>query len=513
MKRLCLFVLMLLGFSGPALAVSNTLEVPAVPAEGAQYPLALDSAAGDDAGTRFLSVGADIFQSVVDSANGIKNNLESTWFSWSYNRGIGTIPDTCPGGYDNVLGVCAQQCPDGYSAALGACWQDCPSGFTDMGAFCTNWSNFKSVGKDTFAQSLTSTSCASGMVNEAGLCYEPCADTFDGVGPLCIGQFDGSAGEALLNQQVAEQHAAAESNASTGGIQLTGGQAPKLRTSVIFTPIMCSLDALDGAFGILPDPASLGAKAVDAAGDAVIGAISDAIPGGGASFIPSVADTVLFDFTADAHCADDGVVATAGLTMEPSVTVQVSTRMFDPVLHNMSGVDLGIMQVSLYELIPFRIYGTVGTTLGATTELTSVIDRSLPKLLVDGKQYATQTQLAVDPSMDLWLSTEAYIRVTSLFSFIPDLLQLGAEFRLHVLDVVLPYRVDEGLRGNESGYELYRQENLASDLSSGHGYVDTFLRVLGIETNAFGDDADISWTGHQQHDELMSSETTTPVSI
>ncbi|WP_430460314.1 hypothetical protein ACQUQU_13960 [Thalassolituus sp. LLYu03] len=515
MKRVYLFIALLLGFGMHASASVSTLDVDAVPADGAQYPLALEATTGEDDGTRFLALGADVFQSVVDSANGLKTNLESTWFQWSYNRGIGTIPASCDNGYDNVLGICYQQCPQGYDTVAGVCWSQCPSGYTDMGATCTNWSKLKTVGKDSFLQARASTQCASGMVNEAGLCYEPCADTFTGVGPLCIGQFDGSSGEALLAQQLDAQHEAASAGAASGGIALSADEAPKLRTHVIFTPIMCSLDALDGAFGVLPDPARLGAMAVDAAGDAVLGAISDAIPAssGGVSYLPSLADTVLFDFSADAHCADDGVVATAGLSMDPSVTVKVSTRMFDPALHNLAGVDLGIMQVSVYELIPFRIYGTVGTTFSANTELTSEIDRTLPKLLVEGQQYATRTRLSTEPAMDLWLSSEAYIRITSLFSFIPDLLQLGAEFKLHVLDVAMPYVVEEGLRGNEGGFELYRQEQLNSELSSGHGYVDTFLRVFGIETNAFGDDADIEWSGYEQQDELLNSETVTPLSI
>lgn len=515
MKSLWLMAVVLLVSVLPVQADTQTLNIEAAPEQGAIYPLALDAATGSNDGAAFLSLGADILQSVVDSANALKTSLDSTWFQWSYNRGIGTIPNTCASGYDAVLGLCAQQCPQGYSAALGACWQNCPAGYTDMGGFCTNWKNFKSVGKQTFSQHITAMSCPSGKVNEAGLCYDPCADSFNGVGPLCIGRFDGSNGQTLLQQQLAQQHDAAQAQQNTGGIHLTGDAAPQLRTSVIFTPIMCSLDAIDGAFGILPDPASIGALAVDAIGDAVIGEISSAVPVGGASFIPSVADTVLFDFSADARCADDGVLATASLMMKPSVTVKVSTSLFDPALHNLAGVDLGIMKVSVYELIPFRIYGTVGTTLSAETELSSVIDRSLPPLLVDGVQHSTSTALSVTPEMDLWLSSQAYIRITSLFSFIPDLLQLGAEFKLHVLDVKMPYEITEGVRVSDthSGYELFRAEQLNSELSSGHGYVDTFLRVFGIETNAFGDEADIHWTGHQQSDELMNRASATPLAI
>jgi hypothetical protein len=64
---------------------------------------------------------------------------------------------------------------------------------------------------------------------------------------------------------------------------------------------------------------------------------------------------------------DDGQVAQARLTFEPSITVQVQTKLFDTALHNLSGVDMGIMGVSIYELIPFRIYGTIGATMSVPT--------------------------------------------------------------------------------------------------------------------------------------------------
>ena len=104
-----------------------------------------------------------------------------------------------------------------------------------------------------------------------------------------------------------------------------------------------------------------------------------------------MANTVLFDFSADARCEDNSQVSKASLAMNPSVTVKVSTSLFDPVLHNLSGVDLGIMRVSIYELIPFRIYGTVGTTVSAPLALESQIDRSLPALVVENQQYATRS--------------------------------------------------------------------------------------------------------------------------
>lgn len=489
------------------------IAVPANPDQGSLFPITVEAQASEEAGNKILSFGADIWQSVVQAADSVKTELNDSWFKWSYNRGVGTIPNQCPAGFENKAGSCVQSCPADTTDVGGVCWQSCPDGFSDSGAVCTSWKTFKSVAKQSFVAERTGTVCATGMQNEAGLCYEPCADTFTGVGPFCFGQMNKAADKERVLEQVAAQHETAADNAPAGGIALAANDAPQLRTHVIFTPIMCAMDGIDGALGILPDPMSLGGMAVDAAGDGIVGAIANAVDQGGVSFIPTIANTVLFDFTADARCEDDGVVSKASLALNPSVTVKVSTSLFDPVLHNLAGVDLGIMQLSLYELIPFRIYGTVGTTIGAPISLDSEIDRTLPALIVDNQQFATRSAFNAAPSADFWLSTDAQIRVTSFLSFIPDLLQVGAEFKLHVLENVMPYRLEEGLRASNVGYELYRQESLKNELKAGHGYVHSYLRVLGINLDVLGDKASIDWEGHSQEDSLLNNETATPIAI
>jgi hypothetical protein len=73
--------------------------------------------------------------------------------------------------------------------------------------------------------------------------------------------------------------------------------------------------------------------------------------------------------------------------------------------------------------------------------------------------------------------------------------------------------MEEGLRANAVGYEIYREESLVSDLSAGSGSVDSFLRILGIETNIFGDAGDITWDGYQRFDELIYNESSTNVTL
>lgn len=466
--------------------------------DGAIYPVEVAAVGGESDGNQFLSVIGTIKEKVDTSIEKIERPFEE----WAYNRGVGLIPDICPSGYSENAGLCAKDCPTGYDSVAGVCWQQCPEGYSDTGAFCTKWQWWpETITKTSWVQERVVMECPQGQVKEAGLCYQPCADTFNGVGPMCFGQF-GAGMADRIRSQAGEQHATALANAGQGGIVIPRGQTPTLKTDMSFAPVVCGLDAVEGFADIpVPDAANLGALAVDGAGDAIVGAVSGQVGDENkAWFVPTLSDTVLFDFAAELSCDDNGTVATAGLMMKPSITVKASTRTFDPALHALAGVDLGVMTVSVYELIPFRVYGTVGTTMSAQTTLESVVDRDQPPVIIDGQQHANTTNLEVIPRMELWLSSTAYVRITSILNFIPDLLQIGAEFKLWVMDLAMPYRLSEGVRPSaEGGFETYKSESLERELSSGQGYVNTFLKVLGIDINAFGDDADIHWEGAEDN--------------
>lgn len=499
----------LMMMASQAWSSTGSVDVAANPDAGAVNPLNVQALSGNAEGNKFLSFTANILDTVKDKIDGTVKDVTAPYQEWSYSRGIGTIPNTCPTGYSPNAGLCAQDCPAGYDSVAGVCWQQCPAGYSDGGALCTLWKWWpETIAKKSWIQPRILMECPAGKQNEAGLCYEPCADTFTGVGALCFGQFGGLADQQRIREQAAEQHAAI---ANSGGIVIPEGQTPKLKVDMSFMPIVCGLDAIEGAFGLpIPDPTNLGAMGVDAAGDAIIGAISDQTKPS-AWFVPSLSETVLFDFSAEATCEDDGVVAKAGMNFKPSVTVKASTRMFDPALHALAGVDLGVMQISIYELIPFRIYGTAGTTIGADTTLSATVDRTLPPVLIDGRQHATTTSLDVTPEMDVWLSSEAYLRITSFLSFIPDLLQVGAEFKLWVMELAMPYSIEEGVRAGAEGNEVFNAESLSVEVSSGRGFVNTFLRVLGIDIDAFGDDADVSWQGVSTQDVLFDREIAQPI--
>ena len=497
------FSYLILMASSTAFSKTSSISLAGDADAGAINPVEVHSISGEAEGNKFLSFTANILGTIEDKITGTVTDVSAPFEEWSYSRGIGTIPDACQTGFSPNAGLCAQDCPAGFDSVAGVCWQQCPPGYSDTGAFCTLWKWWpKTMTKKSWVQPRTLMSCANDMNKEAGLCYEPCAETFTGIGPLCFGQFGGFAEQQRILDQASSQQAAALAASSQGGIVIGENKNPKLKTDMSFTPIVCGLDAIEGAFGLpVPDPVNIGGSIVNAVGDGSVDAISDSIAkdANNAWFVPSLSQTVLLDFSAQASCDDDGTVATAALNFNPSVTVQASTRMFDTALHSLTGVDLGIMQVSLYELIPFRIYGTVGTTLGADTTISSTVDRSLPPIIIDGRQHAHVTSLNVIPSMDLWLSSEAYLRITSFLSFIPDLLQLGAEFQLWVMELAMPYSLEEGVRTINGINEIYKTESLQTDIESGRGVVNTFLKVLGFDINAFGDDADVHWDGVTYH--------------
>lgn len=511
------FIFFIIMVSHAAWANTGRASLPGDVASGAIHPITVQAISGESEGNKFLSLTANIFDTIENTISTTVTNVTAPFEEWSYSRGIGHLPSSCSTGYSASAGMCAQDCPAGFDSVAGVCWQQCPEGYSNGGAFCTQWGWLpQTITKQSWVQPRVGMRCEADMQNEAGLCYQPCAETFTGVGPLCFGQFGGVAEQHQILDQAQSQQAAAMAASSQGGIIIGDHQVPKLKTDMSFTPIVCGLDAVDGAFGLpIPDPISIGGSIVNAAGDGIVGAVSDSIAQEthSAWFIPSLSQTVLFDFSAATHCEDDGTIAKASLNFKPSITVQASTRMFDTALHSLSGVDVGIMQVSLYELIPFRIYGTVGTTLGTDTTLSSIVDRTQPPVIINGRQHANATHLKVTPSMDFWLSSQAYIRITSFLSFIPDLLQVGAEFKLWVMELVMPYSLEEGIHTVAGVSEIYKNESLQTNIKAGRGFVNTFLKVLGFDVNAFGDEADIHWQGTRHHSINFSTTESTPISM
>lgn len=151
-------------------------------------------------------------------------------FCWkgSYGRGVGSVPDSCPGKQQDA-GLCYPWCASGYFGVGPVCWQQCPAGYTDDGAFCRRDAHIFGANNSqcpwydtcgvTFARGCSK--CPAGYITDgctcrrdahifakssygrgagapmqcngaleydAGLCYNHCQAEYDGVGPVCWGQ-------------------------------------------------------------------------------------------------------------------------------------------------------------------------------------------------------------------------------------------------------------------------------------------------------------------------------------
>uniref|UniRef100_A0AC34FP00 Uncharacterized protein n=1 Tax=Panagrolaimus sp. ES5 TaxID=591445 RepID=A0AC34FP00_9BILA len=101
----------------------------------------------------------------------------------SYGRGAGYISDDrCQGHSDTGCEkwglLWYPKCKYGFhNVACCVCSPDCPAGFTDSGVTCTKDSYGRGAGKPL--------KCASGLVEDDALCYKACADSYNGVGPVC----------------------------------------------------------------------------------------------------------------------------------------------------------------------------------------------------------------------------------------------------------------------------------------------------------------------------------------
>ena len=70
------------------------------------------------------------------------------------------------------------RCPKNYHAVGTNCSPDCPRNMEDVGNSCH---------KDIRQRDSEAFVCGPGEVNEGGLCYRACPETFTGLGPTCFG--------------------------------------------------------------------------------------------------------------------------------------------------------------------------------------------------------------------------------------------------------------------------------------------------------------------------------------
>lgn len=420
-----------------------------------------------DGGGRYISQQATILPKTTTTSSNSDEIFTFASKEWTYTRGVGVVPSECKVGYEPV------------------------------GLLC------KKTGASFFSKQIPK-ECADGMVNSHGLCYKPCADEFKGFGPFCTGNLTALNPEDL-DGELAAQHAEAMKKFTQPGIKLKEGEVPRIKTDLAFGPVVCKLAP---AFNV-------GNKLFGEASSALIGKLGEAITadlnlditnssGDTIWSVPSLNEFVAYDLSAKPTCTDETDKYVASLDIDNSVTVKASTQIFDSLFDNLGGVDAGIAKVSIYELIPFRVYGSSGVTLGTNINVESTILKNAEPFLIKGVPHAHQTKLDVTPSINYWLGLDAFVRITSIVSAIPDILQVGGDIDLDIMKWQLPYSLKEGVTYESGERKLFLDESLDSTFSAGHGQAKPFLKVLGQEIDVFKASDTTTWEGYEESKNLMT---------
>lgn len=155
------------------------------PGGGFDEPGFASSGTSDDS----TSEGAEIpggIEELERSPDGALNELPA-----AYGRGAGTPPHYgCTPDQEQSGLLCYPPCAPEYYGLGPICWQRCGPGYSDMGAYCINygvfgWPSHWKLSHSRGAGSPLVSTCDAGLEYDAGLCYPPCADCYDGVGPVC----------------------------------------------------------------------------------------------------------------------------------------------------------------------------------------------------------------------------------------------------------------------------------------------------------------------------------------
>lgn len=453
--------------SSNALAVSTSASYPDTGKLAHSTPVTTTTfSTSFTGGGRYISQQANILPKTTQPAKTSTEAFELANKKWTYTRGVGTMP----------------VCKEGYERA---------------GFLC------KVEGASFFSKQIPM-ECPDGKVKDAGLCYKPCADSFKGYGPFCSGNLAALKPQDL-SEDVAKQHAAALSKFNQPGIKFKETEIPRIKTDTSFGPTICKLAP---AFEV-------GNKVFDEASSFLIGKIGKAIKGDADLSIknssgdtlwsvPSLNKFVAYDLSAKPTCTEEADKYVAKLDIDNSVTVKASTKMFDSLFDNLGGVDAGIAKVSIYELIPFRVYGSTGVTLGANYNVESTTLKDKPPFLVNNVPHAHQTALNVTPSLNLWLGLDGYVRITSIIKALPDVVQVGGDVDLDVVKWQLPYALKEGVTYADGTRKLFIDETLDSTFSAGSGQAKPFLKVFGQKIKVFKETDTKKWTGHQETENLLT---------
>lgn len=453
-----IFVLALC-FSGSAFAVTESAFSPVSDNGSPAYPVSNSVLKNKDAqGSTSLSIRSDVKRRPENADQPVYSKFS---MAWSYGRGVGVIPNTCPEGYKNEFWGCKK------------------------------------------GSELKPKICPAGSEKQAGLCYKRCATKFKGVGPMCHGYL-ADLDVSEVSEQVKSQYNDALANAKQPGIALMKDKMPRLKTDIKFNAVVCSKKKIINLIGNkkLPNFVNKNWKKI---ADKIAGKKEiKGSDGKTAWVVPGLSDVVLLDLAFKATCSEDEESSKANINVDSAVTVKLSTKVFDTAFHNLGGVSIGIAKVSIYELIPFRIYGSVSSKIGTKLDYTSIIYKNMKPAMFENTPHAHRTVLDIKPQLNLMLGSQAYLRLPSFTSALPDLMQVGANTHLAVVDFKVPYYLEEGI--NKTGSKLELKESLHSQVISGSGYMKPFFKLLGRSIKVFNEKHTLKWKGYENRKTLLIRE-------
>lgn len=210
---------------------------------------------------------------------------------------------------------------------------------------------------------------------------------------------------------------------------------------------------------------------------------------------------VNFNLTPTAKCTDTATEKVAQFDVNAGITLKLDTRIFDPAIHAASGVTpVAGVDVSIYELVPFRVYGDIALTTGVTTSANLTYSNTDKVFSNAGAQIANKSSIAVKPAIDLGLGVDAYARIPSFVSFLPDILQIGINLDVNVMKFAMPLTFSETLKAqgeNRVGVIASKDNTAEYTFTSGEGSFKPFMNLFGIAVDAFNGYVK-TWEGYKK---------------
>ena len=86
-------------------ASNSNIDIAADPSLGAINPINVQTLTGESEGSKFLSFTASILETLDNNIASTISDVTAPFEEWSYNRGMGILPNSCQEGYSANSGM------------------------------------------------------------------------------------------------------------------------------------------------------------------------------------------------------------------------------------------------------------------------------------------------------------------------------------------------------------------------------------------------------------------------